>query len=68
MNIARAGKARGLPVAIATGGSRAQASRALAAVGLLQGFFDAIVTCNDVTNGKPHPGERRPGPAHQLVA
>lgn len=21
------------------------------------GFFDAIVTCNDVTHGKPHPGK-----------
>ncbi|PSC69561.1 Fructose-1-phosphate phosphatase [Micractinium conductrix] len=55
MEIARAGKARGLPVAIATGGSRPQVTKALTAVGLLEGFFDAIVTCNDVTHGKPHP-------------
>lgn len=41
----------GLPLAIATGGSRPQVTKSLAAVGLLEGFFDAIVTCNDVTHG-----------------
>lgn len=38
-------------MAIATGGSRPQVTKSLAAVGLLEGFFDAIVTCNDVTHG-----------------
>lgn len=28
------------------------------AVGLWEGFFDAVVTCNDVMHGKPHPGEQ----------
>lgn len=55
MAIAHAGKAKGLPLAIATGGSRPQVTKALTAVNLLEGFFDAIVTCNDVTHGKPHP-------------
>jgi HAD superfamily hydrolase (TIGR01549 family) len=45
----------GLPVAIATGGSRPQVTKSLTAVGLLEGYFDAIVTANDVTFGKPHP-------------
>lgn len=47
--------AAGLPVAIATGGSRPQVTKSLSAVGLLEGFFDAIVTANDVAHGKPHP-------------
>lgn len=47
--------ASGLPIAIATGGSRPQVTKSLSAVGLLEGFFDAIVTANDVTHGKPHP-------------
>ncbi|KAI3437755.1 hypothetical protein D9Q98_000203 [Chlorella vulgaris] len=55
MAIAHAGKAKGLPVAIATGGSRPQVTKSLTAVGLLEGYFDAIVTANDVTFGKPHP-------------
>ncbi|KAL4424868.1 hypothetical protein ABPG77_002091 [Micractinium sp. CCAP 211/92] len=55
MEIAHAAKAKGLPMAIATGGSRPQVTKSLAAVGLLEGFFDAVVTCNDVTHGKPHP-------------
>ena len=55
MEIARAGKAKGLPLAIATGGNRAQVTKSLSAVGLLHGYFDAIVTANDVTHGKPHP-------------
>lgn len=47
----------GLPIAIATGGSKPQVAKSLSAVGLLEGFFDAIVTANDITpgNGKPHP-------------
>ncbi|EFN56010.1 hypothetical protein CHLNCDRAFT_59667 [Chlorella variabilis] len=57
MEIVHAGKARGLPIAIATGGSKPQVAKSLSAVGLLEGFFDAIVTANDITpgNGKPHP-------------
>lgn len=54
MEIANAGKARGLPCAIATGGNRAQVEASLKASGL-QEFFDAVVTCNDVRHGKPHP-------------
>lgn len=49
----------GLPVAVATGGNSAQVTKSLSAVGLLDGFFDAVVTACDITpgNGKPHPGE-----------
>jgi HAD superfamily hydrolase (TIGR01509 family) len=52
--IARAGKARGLPMAVATGGSRRQVTKAMAASGLSD-FFGAVVTADDITNGKPHP-------------
>ena len=52
--LARAAKARGLPVAVATGGARRQVGPAIAAAGL-EGFFDAVVTADDVAHGKPHP-------------
>lgn len=54
MEIARAAKARGLPCAIATGGSRRQVTLSLAAAGLAT-FFEAVVTADDITHGKPHP-------------
>jgi beta-phosphoglucomutase family hydrolase len=43
-----------LPMAVATGGTRAIVQRTLSAVGLLQ-HFTAIVTADDVPNGKPAP-------------
>ncbi|KAI7835561.1 hypothetical protein COHA_010540 [Chlorella ohadii] len=55
MAIAHAAKSKGMPIAIATGGNRAQVEKSLRAVDMLEGFFDAIVTCNEVTQGKPHP-------------
>lgn len=45
MDIAKAAKARGLPIAIATGGSKRQVTKAMAAAGISD-FFDAVVTCD----------------------
>lgn len=52
--VAKAAKAKGLPVAVATGGSKRQVSGSMLAAGISD-FFDAVVTCDDVTHGKPHP-------------
>ncbi len=52
--VCKAAKARGIPVAVATGGTRRQVTAAMAAAGVAD-FFDALVTCDDVTHGKPHP-------------
>lgn len=52
--VAQAAKAAGIPVAVATGGTRRQVTAAMAAAGVTD-FFDALVTCDDVTHGKPHP-------------
>lgn len=41
-----------LPMAVATGGTRAICTRTLEALGLLQ-HFDALVTADDVAHGKP---------------
>ena len=54
METARKAKERGIPVAVATGGSKLQVSVAMKSAGL-DGFFDAVVTCDDVEHGKPHP-------------
>ncbi|MCS7033808.1 MAG: beta-phosphoglucomutase family hydrolase [Phycisphaerae bacterium] len=43
-----------LPMAVATGGTRAIVTRTLTAVGLLE-HFQAIVTADDVAHGKPAP-------------
>ncbi len=43
-----------LPMAVATGGTRAICTRTLEALGLLQ-HFDALVTADDVAHGKPAP-------------
>ena len=43
-----------LPMACATGGTRAIASKTLSALGLLQ-HFRAMVTADDVAHGKPAP-------------
>jgi beta-phosphoglucomutase family hydrolase len=43
-----------LPMAVATGGTRAIVQRTLSAVGMLQ-QFQAIVTADDVVHGKPAP-------------
>lgn len=45
MDIAKAAKTRGLPIAIATGGSKRQVTKAMAAAGISD-FFDAVVTCD----------------------
>ena len=43
--VAQVAKARGLPVAVATGGSRRQISGSMEAAGITD-FFDAVVTCD----------------------
>jgi beta-phosphoglucomutase family hydrolase len=43
-----------LPMAVATGGTRAICMKTLAALGL-DGYFKAVVTADDVTHGKPAP-------------
>lgn len=60
MAVLRAGRARGLKCAIATGGSRDQVISSLRKTGLYEAdtnrkLFDAVVTANDVAHGKPHP-------------
>lgn len=45
LNVAKIAKSRGIPVAVATGGSRRQVSTSLSASGL-DSFFDAVVTCD----------------------
>lgn len=47
-------KARGAAIAIVTSASRASATRTLEATGLLP-FVDALITADDVANGKPDP-------------
>lgn len=42
------------PMAVASGGIRTLVTRTLEHLGLLH-YFDAIVTADDVTHGKPHP-------------
>lgn len=59
MEIIREGRRRGLPIAAATGGSRQQIEASLAHAGVWSHgdatHFDAIVTADEVTHGKPHP-------------
>ncbi|KAL6769045.1 hypothetical protein ACKKBF_B17270 [Auxenochlorella protothecoides x Auxenochlorella symbiontica] len=59
VEILQAALARGLPCAIATGGDRFQVYPSLAKSGLWTpdntSNFKAVVTCTDVTHGKPHP-------------
>ncbi|MCC6682301.1 MAG: HAD family phosphatase [Phycisphaeraceae bacterium] len=43
-----------LPMAVATGAHRAVVLRSLGSAGITD-WFDAIVTCEDVTHPKPHP-------------
>ena len=45
---------RGIPCAIATGGSRLQVEPAMKSSGVYE-FFEVVVTCDDVTEGKPNP-------------
>ena len=52
--IARAGRARGLPMAVASGSHRALVESTLAAVGLSD-WFQAIVAAEDVVHPKPAP-------------
>jgi HAD superfamily hydrolase (TIGR01509 family) len=46
--------AENLPMAVATGGTRAICSKTLSAMGIIQ-HFQAIVTADDVEHGKPAP-------------
>jgi len=45
LDIANAAKSNGIPIAIATGGSKVQVTKAMQAAGLAD-FFDAVVTCD----------------------
>ena len=54
MQTAIEAKRRGIPCAVATGGSRLQVEPAMRAAGIDQ-FFSVVVTCDDVKIGKPHP-------------
>lgn len=47
-------RARGVPLAVATSGTRAYITRTLARFGLA-GYFQAVVCIEDVARGKPHP-------------
>ncbi len=49
-----AAKNRGLPIAVASGGSYQAVSKTLIGFDMLD-VFDAIVTADDVVNGKPNP-------------
>jgi HAD superfamily hydrolase (TIGR01509 family) len=53
VQVARAHRGR-LPLAVATGGLRRVATRILQQIDVLD-WFDAIVTCDDVTRHKPEP-------------
>jgi len=54
METARKAKEQKIPIAIATGGSKLQVSVAMKSAGI-DDFFDAVVTCDDIEHGKPHP-------------
>ncbi|KXZ50842.1 hypothetical protein GPECTOR_15g528 [Gonium pectorale] len=54
IDIVRAGAARGLPMAVASGGTRRHVMEGLTSTGLLP-YFSAIVCGEDVPNGKPAP-------------
>ncbi|KAL6764533.1 HAD-like domain-containing protein [Haematococcus lacustris] len=54
LDIVRAGAAAGLPMAVASGGSRAHVLQGLTETGILH-YFQAVVCAEDVTNGKPAP-------------
>lgn len=47
-------KGRGVPLALVTGSLRAEAEAVLAAFGI-EDVFSALVTADDITNGKPDP-------------
>ncbi len=51
---AKLAKERGLPIAVATGGTRLQVEKAMKAA-MVDDLFDAVVTADEVTHGKPHP-------------
>lgn len=59
MRILRQARKQGLKVAAATGGNRAQITLSLAQSGLWRPgdhtYFDAVITSDEVTHGKPHP-------------
>jgi len=54
MNLAIEAKHQGIPMGIATGGSKLQVEKAMKSA-QIHDFFDIVVTCDDVTHGKPHP-------------
>ena len=51
--IAKAHKGK-TPMAIASGGQRISVNLTLKAIGM-ENFFDAVISCDDVTQFKPHP-------------
>lgn len=56
MELARYAKARGKRIAVASGSRRTSVIASLGATGIdAYKFFDAVVTAEDVTHGKPHP-------------
>ena len=46
-------RAKSVPMGVVTGGNRTRVENTIA--NYLEGYFDALVTIDDVTNGKPHP-------------
>jgi HAD superfamily hydrolase (TIGR01509 family) len=54
VEIARAARAAGQPIAIASGGSRAMVERTLRQIGLFD-WFPVVVTAEDTTRHKPEP-------------
>lgn len=54
VDIMRAGAARGLPMAVASGGTRKHVMEGLTSTGLVS-YFRAIVCGEDVSCGKPAP-------------
>ncbi len=56
VQLAHYAKSRGIPVAVASGGRRANVIASLRAIGIEpHEFFGAVVTAEDVQHGKPHP-------------
>ncbi|GAX80167.1 hypothetical protein CEUSTIGMA_g7605.t1 [Chlamydomonas eustigma] len=54
MRIVRAGRKKGLPMAVASAGTRKHVQQSLEEAGITA-FFDAVVCGDDVKNGKPAP-------------
>lgn len=55
VTLLRHARAKGIPIAVASGGERKDVLASLEASGVGVDVFDAVVTCEDVKNGKPDP-------------